>query len=75
MQACVVTEADPPWHILDVNERWCELTGYSRDEVMGHNLVDEFISKEFQSSVKQVRGARQLGFRKRAIVRRRRRQC
>ena len=36
VQACVVTEADPPWHILDVNERWCELTGFTRDEVLGN---------------------------------------
>jgi PAS domain S-box-containing protein len=30
------------------------LAGYTRDEVMGHNLVSEFISKEFKASVKQV---------------------
>jgi PAS domain-containing protein len=35
-QACVVTDAEPPWHILDVNERWCELTGFTRDEVLGN---------------------------------------
>ena len=58
---------------VDVERVRIQLAGYSRDEVMGHNLVDEFISKEFQSSVKQVRG-RATRFRKRAIVRRRHRQ-
>ena len=35
-QACVVTGAEPPWHILDVNGRWCELTGFTRDQVIGN---------------------------------------
>ena len=31
-----MTGAEPPWHIIDVNERWCELTGFTRDEAIGN---------------------------------------
>ena len=31
-----MTGAEPPWPILDVNERWCELTGFTRGEVIGN---------------------------------------
>ena len=36
------------------NREAAELTGYSKDEVLGRNLVEEFISYEYKGSVKEV---------------------
>ncbi|KAJ1621607.1 hypothetical protein T492DRAFT_601379, partial [Pavlovales sp. CCMP2436] len=34
--ATVVTEGAPPYRIVHVSEAWCQLTGYSAHEVVGH---------------------------------------
>lgn len=36
------------------NQEAVSLSGYSKDEVMGHDLVQEFITDEYKESVKQV---------------------
>ena len=36
------------------NRRACNLTGFKNEEVMGRNLVQEFITKDYQSSVQDV---------------------
>ena len=36
------------------NQEAVSLSGYSKDEVMGHDLVQEFITDEYKDSVKQV---------------------
>jgi PAS domain S-box-containing protein len=36
------------------NNKAVEITGYSREEVMGKNLVDVYISPDFRESVKSV---------------------
>jgi PAS domain S-box-containing protein len=41
--------------MVDVwNKNAAQLTGYSIDEVMGHNLVEEFITPDYRHAVKQV---------------------
>ena len=46
-----------PCHIGRVNV-WNQcarkLVGYSTDEVMGHSLVQEFITQDYQASVQSV---------------------
>ena len=37
------------------------ITGFSKDEVTGHNLVDEYISDEFKNSVREVLANALLG--------------
>ena len=36
------------------NNKSVEITGYSKDEVMGKSLVDVYISEDFRASVKSV---------------------
>jgi PAS domain S-box-containing protein len=36
------------------NNKAVEITGFSRDEVMGRNLVEVYITEEFRASVKEV---------------------
>jgi PAS domain S-box-containing protein len=36
------------------NNKAVEITGFSRDEVMGQNLVEVYITEEFRASVKEV---------------------
>ena len=36
------------------NRKMAAITGFSREDVMGKNLVSEFISVEFRQSVKEV---------------------
>ena len=36
------------------NRKSVEITGYQRDEVIGKNLVQDFITPDFQASVKEV---------------------
>ena len=36
------------------NRKMAAITGFSRGEVLGHDLVEEFISDEFRNSVKEV---------------------
>merc|ERR1712185_170997 len=36
------------------NKKAAEITGYSKEEVMGRSLVKDFITPEFQASVKEV---------------------
>lgn len=37
-KACFVVEGAEPWPILTVNERWCELTGFSRQNAVGNTI-------------------------------------
>ena len=36
------------------NRKAAQITGYSKNDVLGRNLVEDFISPEFQASVKEV---------------------
>jgi PAS domain S-box-containing protein len=45
---------DAQGRINEWNNKAVEITDFTRDEVMGHNLVEEFITEEFRSSVKEV---------------------
>ena len=36
------------------NSKAAQITGFTQDEVMGQNLVEVFITAEFQASVKEV---------------------
>ena len=38
------------------NRKAASLTGYSKDEVFGHNLVEEFINEEYRPKVKEMLG-------------------
>ena len=37
-KACFVVKGTAPWPILSVNERWCELTGFSRRDTVGNTI-------------------------------------
>ncbi len=41
--------------VTDWNQKAVEITGYSKDEVLGHNMVEEFVIEEYRASVKEVR--------------------
>jgi len=41
--------------INEWNQKAAEITGYSKDEVLGHNLVEEFITDEFKGLLSEVR--------------------
>ena len=43
------------------NQKAAEITGFGKDEVMGHDLVAEFISPEFRDSVQKVLSNALLG--------------
>jgi len=45
---------DAEGHVNEWNQAAERITGYTKDEVMGRNLVAEFITDEFKTSVKQV---------------------
>ena len=45
---------DTEGRIVEWNRKAAEITGYSRDEVVGHSLVDEFIAEDFKESVRTV---------------------
>ena len=59
--ALVIDTANAPIFGIDENglvNEWnrkaVQITGFSREEVMGHDLVGKFITKEFQESVREV---------------------
>ena len=43
---------DADWKIIDVNESWMDLLGYSRKEVVGRDFV-EFVSQEHKNELKK----------------------
>ena len=45
---------DPQGRVNEWNQKAAEITGRGNDEVMGHDLVAEFIEPEFRDSVKAV---------------------
>ena len=45
---------DNDGRVNEWNRKAVEITGYNRDEVLGRNLVEAFITPEFQASVKEV---------------------
>ena len=36
--------------IIEWNNQWVEITGFSREEVMGKSLVDEYITEDFREA-------------------------
>ena len=47
--------------IYEWNNKSAEITGFSRDEVLGKDLVEAYISADFRSSVRQVLNNALLG--------------
>jgi len=45
---------DARGRVTEWNNKAAEITGFSRDEVMGQNLVEVYITEEFRASVKNV---------------------
>ena len=52
---------DPSLRINEWNQKAAELTGYSKKEVLGQLLVDEFITDEYKSPVRAVLQAAATG--------------
>ena len=53
--------------INEWNQKAAEITGYGRDEVLGHNMIEEFITDEFKGLLSEVhdkalRGERTTSF-------------
>ena len=45
---------DTNGYVNEWNRKAAQITGYSKNDVLGRNLVEDFISPEFQASVKEV---------------------
>jgi len=45
---------DPVGNINEWNQMVANITGYSKDEVMGQNLVEQYITDEYKGSVQEV---------------------
>ncbi|MEE9119943.1 MAG: PAS domain S-box protein [Syntrophobacteria bacterium] len=56
--------ADQNYVFTYVNERFCEMIGCSRDELIGHNLI-EFVHDDYKESMKDQMGRRKMGEAKR----------
>lgn len=47
----VITEASPPFHIVDVNKAWTQLCGYTRNEAVGRTLKELLHGQETNATV------------------------
>ena len=56
--------ADHNYVFTYVNERFCEMIGCSRDEMIGHNLI-EFVHDDYKESMKDQMAGRKMGKAKR----------
>lgn len=41
--------------VTEWNQKVTKITGYSKDEVLGHNMVEEFIPNEYKTMMREVR--------------------
>lgn len=56
--------ADQTYHFTYVNERFCEMLGYHRDEILGRRLID-FVHDDYVALMKDQMARRQQGEEKR----------
>jgi PAS domain S-box-containing protein len=55
--------ADQNYQFTFVNERFCEMLGYHRDEIIGRYLLD-FVHDDYRESMKDQMARRQKGLEK-----------
>ena len=56
--------ADQNYHFTFVNERFCEMLGYHRDEMIGRHLLD-FVHDDYRDLMKDQMAQREKGFEER----------
>jgi PAS domain S-box-containing protein len=54
--------ADMQGHFLDVNDAYCHLTGYSRDELLNMAITDVEAIEEPEETAKRIRKIKEVGY-------------
>jgi len=55
-------QADMQGHFLDVNEAYCQLTGYRRDDLLNMSISDVEAIEKPEETVKRIRKIKEVGY-------------
>ncbi|MGB8708023.1 MAG: PAS domain S-box protein, partial [Dehalococcoidia bacterium] len=55
-------QADMQGHFLDMNDAYCHLTGYSRDELLNMSIPDVEAIEEPEETAKRIRKIKEVGY-------------